>query len=529
MADGEQYLKSPRQASKIYDLNGTRGPRPRNLFVVNFRKAGDTTTATSGTTSGTWNKDLGFVVKSVDRPSIDPKVEELNQYGKKRLIQTGYKLGPTRIVFYDTADSMVMKMFAEYAKYFYGDFRHTAASTGTTSTDWQYNVTLNEFKGASQGFGFNPQGGSTTETDFNAQFFFDSISVYQVFGKKYVKFDLINPKITAFDPDEMDYSISEIATITMTVQAEAILFTNDYQPQDLSGESFLSQAFGTSSTGSFNGEVLDLPANSATNPVTSVSQPTVGGSLLNDVLTPTPSVMAPYVGAPVAQYPASTGALSTYGNYNFGTAYGGRTGSTLTSDLSTLAVTNPRLATALGLTSSVGAGRGRLYASPLQTPYVSPASISQSTLDQARAAVDAAGLNYGRYDATYNGDLVAYAAIASGLADGQTPREQVYNRRVPEPSVAPYTPQSKGTVRPYDQSLVDQGLLGRPMGTPSTMPPNSWSSADDRGIALTPGTYGAINAQTSGTTQIGFNERTTTARTPTQPYGTGMVRPRPIP
>ncbi|RYD40490.1 MAG: hypothetical protein EOP83_35190, partial [Verrucomicrobiaceae bacterium] len=137
---GDPFIRSPRQASQIFGLEGARAPRQKNLFVVNFRKAGDTTS--TGISDGTWNKDLGFLVKSVDRPSVDPKVEELNQYNKKRQVNTGYKIGTTRITVYDTADSMAMRMWAEYSKYYFGDFRHATQA----ATDWGYDVTLRTFQ-----------------------------------------------------------------------------------------------------------------------------------------------------------------------------------------------------------------------------------------------------------------------------------------------------------------------------------------------------------------------------------------------
>ncbi|RYF12645.1 MAG: hypothetical protein EOO77_17090, partial [Oxalobacteraceae bacterium] len=271
-AEEGDIVRSPRQAASIFGLGGARPPRQKNLFIVNFRKNGD---ASGGITAGTWNKDLGFLVKSVDRPSVEPKTEELNQYNKKRVIHTGYKIGATRLTLYDTADSMVMRMWAEYAKYYFGDFRHqTSSSTTTTnssSSDWQFDTVLQNFNDSSKsGFGFSPQSStstaSSTTSDYTVPFFFDTISVYQVFGKKYVQFDLVNPKITSFDPDELDYSNSEVASFTMQVACEAVIYKNDFQPQDISGDAFLKEAF--ASTSWFNGDVVEYADTSSTGSIT---------------------------------------------------------------------------------------------------------------------------------------------------------------------------------------------------------------------------------------------------------------------
>lgn len=495
MADNLTPIQqSPRQASQIFGLGGSRAPRPKNLFAVNFRKSGSSTEGSnSSTTQSFWNKDLGFIVKSVDRPSIEPKVEELNQYNKKRLVHTGYKIGAVRMVIYDTADSLVMRMWAEYAKKFFGDFRHQDDSG---VKDFGYDVMTKEFKdSAGQGFGFAPQaetGASAAAMEFSSHFFFDSISVYQVFGKKFVQFDLINPKIVSFDPDDLDFSNSEIATYTLTIQSEAVIYKNDFQPTPIEQDAFLQQAF--SDVAYYEGKSLDVSSGAETNTLQSqsfVSPQAQALPFYESQFAPATPTVRSYANS------AGTGTLNAYGDYSFGTtitpdlmqtsAAEPSTSRSLTADLTQAVLVNPAIATALALSVPPRAGEDMALQTMLQ-PYAQPATISQATYDAARAAVGAAGSNFGRVPENY-AEAIIYGVIASGELSDTTAREQVYNK------VPPHTPHA-----------------------------NSWNSATGRGLALTRDAYGVLNAQRPASSQIGFNERQRPARLGQMPPD--FTRPR---
>jgi hypothetical protein len=487
---GNEILRSPRQATNIFGLGGARPPRQKNTFVVNFRKNGDTTTSTGTTTTssslgtGTWNKDLGFLVKSVDRPSVEPKTEEVNQYNKKRIVHTGYKIGTTRITLYDTVDSMAMRMWSEYSKYYFGDFRHQ-----TSTTDFQFDTTLSAFKDTGNlGFGFAPQSSTSTTTsttsDYATQFFFDTISVYQVFGKKFVQFDLINPKITSFDPDELDYSNSEIATFTLQIACEAVIYKNDFQPQDISGDSFLKEAFGDIAW--LDGDVLDYPGQDST---ASISYP----SSVAASTVATPYYTNPVVQAPVAlqtyESSISAGSLNAYGQFNFGSTTT-RTNDvvSLATDIALNAITNPALASVLRLNDRTTYGDASVRS--LTQPYTPPTYISQAAYDEARAAVTAIGGQ--NPDTSPIAAALTYAVLSSALATGTSARDQMYNRKPPADGY-----------------------------------PNSWSSADAQGIALTNESFGIVNAQRAPSTQIGFNQQNNDARIALQPGAPVSIRPMP--
>lgn len=235
----ELFVRSPTQASEVYSLDGQTVARAKNLFYVRFRRP-DT-----AQTGSEWQNNLGFIVKSIDRPSVTPTVEELNQYNKKRLVTTGFKVQPMRMTLYDTVDNIAMRMWDEYARYYYGDFNQEDESS------YRYDITTpNKMIDNGSGFGYVPR----PEDDLNSQFFFDALEVYQVFGGQFTQFDLINPRISQFDPDELDYSINDPATISITLSYESIKYRNNGRPSAISSNELMAAAF----NGKFNGNGFDI-------------------------------------------------------------------------------------------------------------------------------------------------------------------------------------------------------------------------------------------------------------------------------
>lgn len=515
--DSDTIVRSPRQASTIYSLDAASAPRHRNLFVVSFSKAGDPSagSAGQGTSSSNWLKSMTFLAKSVDRPNVEPKVEEVKQYNKTRLITTGVKYGPSRLTLYDTADSMAMRMMAEYSKYYFGDFRH-----GSSITDWNSDVVQDQFNDSGGGFGFAPQAAANGVDDFNAQFFFDSMSVYQVYGGNFVQYKLLKPKITSFAPDELDYQNSEVPTITMTIAFEAMIFVNDFAPQPLTSDSFLTELFNQG--GAFNGDVMSYPGTGTTDP--SVSPTTVGLPVVQDILARTPT--DPVLLAQAAQRPietpqlraydtgVSSGGLNAYGLYNFGTTATphGSVQRSLASDLSLLSVSNPSLATALSIAASTRAPI--LQGNP---NTLSQGPISQAAYDAASAAIQAAGLQGGAIDGGALAEAMTFGAISSAYVAGTTPREMVYSNSLPPPLPVPYAPSNGnvthvGGLNPSAAPFSVEGQDGTVYSVAPVVggpPVNSWNSASGQGLALSPVAYGVVNAQRPATAQIGFNEQTT--------------------
>lgn len=254
----ENFFKAPNNASKAFGFEeqgwGSKGasgstlapPRPKFLFMVRFvRGAGDGGPA--------WANGLPIAVKRMDRPTISPQTMTLNQYNKKRIVYTGLKYEPVNIEFHDTVDSLVNYLWYEYSTYHFGDNRRT------NEFDWGYDQT-GEFRNTGNlGFGVTfPTGGADAPGALEAGNFFSKIECFQFFGAQYVQYDLINPKITRYDPDDFDYEANSAHSIKMSLEYESVIIHNAYSPLPIVSNQDLVEMLGGSSEGGFvKGGVID--------------------------------------------------------------------------------------------------------------------------------------------------------------------------------------------------------------------------------------------------------------------------------
>jgi hypothetical protein len=396
------FVRNPRQATTVFGLDGSSPPRKRSSFFVRFCRTD------AGQPKSGWQDKLGFVVKSIDRPSVQPEIEQVNQYNKKRQITTGYKIQPMRITLYDTADSLVMSMWNEYTKWYFGDFNQA------DGTNYRYDATLG-FEGEDIGFGYAPRPATSTAKDDvinqNSQFFFDRIEVYQVFGGEYTQFDLINPKITTFDPDALDYAEVEVATITMSVAYEAILYKNNGQPIPIKNDSVVNDVF----EGEFNGDTFDIVGGPRRQVIS-----TAGGTIFtmdtDDFRLNRPvrlNTLTPDSGNTIG-----SGALGQFGNFDFGSLTPvSRIGrGAVSGDVSYLAGTNSGLAALLNLPSGspvVSTTESDAFGAVATARNV----IKAAKLDPIEGALRGAGAVNQYADRYIRNNLVGGVAASSMLSD----------------------------------------------------------------------------------------------------------------
>jgi len=216
--------KNPREAATVF----RHPPKQKNVFLVRFHANGSQSGADIYAL-----QQLSFVAKSIDRPKVNPKTEELNQYNKKRQVYTGFKLDPVRVQFYDSADGAAMKMWQQYSEYYFGDFYPNR------NVGYHYDVIGKEFFGG-MNYGFQPA------KDGEGQFFFSSIELLHFNNNVVQVYLLTNPRITMFEPDDLDYENSGISIISMSFVYENLQYMTTTQanlelPEFASGASFDGQ------------------------------------------------------------------------------------------------------------------------------------------------------------------------------------------------------------------------------------------------------------------------------------------------
>lgn len=242
---GADGLKDYSHASKTFRTNGYElSPRTKFLFHVFFTINTGQIPALQNAFGNNDIATVGMMVKTAQLPSYQMTVDTLNQYNRKRLVQTKIDYNPVQIVFNDDQGDLIRNMWYNYYSYYYKDptqkYDNTAVSNGT----------LGNLQTLANGFGYNARdiyNGNREVNDWgyigegyqdtslftgsssSKPPFFRDIKIYGLSQKKFASYVLINPLITEWQHDTYDYSQgSGMMTHTMTLKYETVKYYSGY-------------------------------------------------------------------------------------------------------------------------------------------------------------------------------------------------------------------------------------------------------------------------------------------------------------
>ena len=228
---GNDYLRDYTHASKTFRPNAYQyAPKLKFLFHVYFEI--NQSAYAVGLPQGV---NFGLAVKSVKLPSYSFDTHTMNQYNRKRIVQTKIKYDPIDITFHDdnggssrdpTAGGAIRNMWYNYYTYYYKDASIPVASvsgrqaqqTGNGSTNSPNNTNYNTRNIYSQSItgdtnwgyiGETPDTPATNIQAGNGQTkipFFKNITIFGFNQHNYVAYTLINPIINRFAHDTYDYA-----------------------------------------------------------------------------------------------------------------------------------------------------------------------------------------------------------------------------------------------------------------------------------------------------------------------------------
>lgn len=246
------------------------------------------------------------LVKSVEMPSMKIDTTVMNQYNRKRLSQSRIDFEPIKMVFHDVADGKTLKFWDMYYRYYFDDGNEPGRNQNkqNQSNNKKYsferfvkNITpsinkdilslpssvKNLFSGGpnrssqlptntlgvkasmqnivsealnNHHFGFNlPQ-------VQNVRNLIQSIDIYQVHGGRFNQVTLVNPRISAFAHDKLDYAGNDrTLELTFTFEYEYAYYTIQNLQLTDPAKKRGGESNNTSSIQQFkNGEFLELPA-----------------------------------------------------------------------------------------------------------------------------------------------------------------------------------------------------------------------------------------------------------------------------
>lgn len=243
----DQGLRDYTHASKTFRSSGyDLAPRNKFLFYVYFN-LNTNIPAVSNLVSGGKSSTIGLMVKTAQLPSYSIDVGTMNQYNRKRLVQTKINYNPAQIVFNDDHSDLIRNMWYQYYQYYYSDptykYGDTPAQSGAlgqisglpSGFSYGANDTYSPVRSV-QHWGLSGQGYSNpslqslstallTGPASGVEPFFRDITIYGMAQKSYAQYTMINPLITDWTHDTYDYSQGNgVVTHTMNIRYENVKY-----------------------------------------------------------------------------------------------------------------------------------------------------------------------------------------------------------------------------------------------------------------------------------------------------------------
>ena len=232
------FLRDYTHASKTFRTNGYQyAPKLKFLFHVYFdinKSAYDVGTGAN----------FGLLVKSVTLPGFTFATHELNQYNRKRIVQTKIKYEPVSIKFHDdsgtaqgpTAGGIIHQLWKAYYTYYYKDgtkpnvILSAAAGAARIAANGQpagaasYNqrTTYTPSITGNDDWGYIGEPPSLVAVK---QPFFNNITIFGFNQHNYTAYTLINPLLTKMGQDTYSYSEGNgTMEMSMDVNYETVVY-----------------------------------------------------------------------------------------------------------------------------------------------------------------------------------------------------------------------------------------------------------------------------------------------------------------
>lgn len=237
------YLKDYKHANKTFTTNAyANAPKFKWLFHVYFDI---NKTLLTDAVASVFPDDVnhGILVKSIELPKFTIPLTELNQYNRKRYIQTKIQYDPVRVTFHDDNDDLIRHLWYTYYSYYYNDpsqpqqlsrQQATQLINGRTTQQDIDATALNKTNiyspdiSSEQNWGYLGEISSTSTSRslfISKAPFFKSISIFGFNQHNFSQYQLINPIIENFNHDTYNYyETSGIMENSMSLKYESVKY-----------------------------------------------------------------------------------------------------------------------------------------------------------------------------------------------------------------------------------------------------------------------------------------------------------------
>ena len=199
-------LRDQRHASRLFvDDQFRLAPKHKFLFHVAFSI--NQAACKNINLTQRHRNEIGMLVKNIDLPGFEVTVETANQYNRKKKIQTTHKVKDISVMFHDDNMGLINQLWQNYYSYYYADPK-SASNGGAYARN-----AIKNFSSVVAPYGLD--NGSNLP-------FFNYIMVYQMARHEYVSYKLINPIITSWSHNKVDYSQGAVHDNSMGLAYEAV-------------------------------------------------------------------------------------------------------------------------------------------------------------------------------------------------------------------------------------------------------------------------------------------------------------------
>jgi len=258
-SSGGVNVRDYQHASRVFRTNSYQNaPKLKFLFHTYFTINASIATSSSSalqtliqgslnsigiSLGGGGNPNYGLMVKDVKLPTFTFNTTQLNQYNRKRIIQTKIKYEPIDITFHDDNANQINKLWQAYYTYYYNDSNkpgsvlqgggisnllNTAGNlsgigSGSGGADYNSRNIYNTSISGQDDWGFVT--GQTTTSTGVRQAFFKNITVFGFNQHQFTAYTLINPIITSFSHDTYAYAEGGgTMSNKMTIDYETVVY-----------------------------------------------------------------------------------------------------------------------------------------------------------------------------------------------------------------------------------------------------------------------------------------------------------------
>jgi hypothetical protein len=152
---------------------------------------------------------LGMLVKNSDLPSYTANVETKNKYNRKKKIQTAIEYSPISMELHDDNYGITTFLLESYFAYYFADTRNDKKAYVKNPYS---SSAISEFR-----YGL--------DSVIDPKAFFDKIEIAQLSRGYYNLYTLVNPIITDWSHDSVDYSAGgETMTNSITIEYETVFY-----------------------------------------------------------------------------------------------------------------------------------------------------------------------------------------------------------------------------------------------------------------------------------------------------------------